>query len=129
MSYQVSWFKEGVIINVKYSGAITLSDIQQVNQEVSALIESKKQQKLHVLCDFSETESIPRGLPEILQIARITLKHPRLDLYVIYGIDHHYWLNLYVRILASVFHLNQHIVQDKQAAIAVLQAEELAKHQ
>ena len=85
MPQQTGWYIEGRVIRVRYTGDVTLADVEQSGQEEKPLLDAGTGPLVHVLLDYTGCNSRPTSLPQMQGALEQVLHHPRKGWTIAYG--------------------------------------------
>lgn len=70
MPINVSWYIENRIIEVTFSGAVTVEEIEQGAKETMALFDQSDQAPIHVMHDYGDMTDFPKNIKLIAAVSR-----------------------------------------------------------
>lgn len=76
MPVEVSWFLEGHIVNVRYSGDVTVEDKRVGAEQEVEFLEAGTVPLVHVLLDITDQVSSPTNIKQIQDALDKALTHP-----------------------------------------------------
>ena len=85
MPQQTSWIIENHLVQMKYTGDISVEDLVEGSTQLKANLESSDAPLVHVLVDVLEMTSFPKRVQEITPIVREAMSHPRYGWLVLVG--------------------------------------------
>jgi hypothetical protein len=86
MPYSVALNSQHQYVESRYSGDVTLEDIQATNLQIVQCFDESQAEKLRVLTDVADVKSQPMQIAQIWNSTRHVAYHPKFDTWVIVGI-------------------------------------------
>jgi hypothetical protein len=119
MAYEVSWYIEGRVIFSRFSGDVTIDDLDQVNKLVIEFLDSSASNAVHHLSDATGIDSHPNNA-FALQNSQSYLKHSRLGWVVVYGVKNK-TLNFLSALVTQVLKVRVRMLASHDEAVTFLQ--------
>ena len=85
MPVEVSWYLEGYIVLVRYSGDVTLEDKRIGAEKEVEYLDAGQAPLIHVLLDMTDQRSAPNQIKEIQAALDKALSHPAKGWTLAYG--------------------------------------------
>ena len=119
MPYTQELSHEDNIINVTYSGDVTIEDIEAVTAQDIAYLNTTDKLFLHIVLDVTQATSTPTSLAQVLRFARQVGIHPKMGWWIICG-QNSRMTNFLIQMVARIMRIRFREVTNRQEAYQFL---------
>jgi hypothetical protein len=87
MTHRVSWHIDNRVILQRPSGHVTIDDLLELDGVVSKMMDESDAEYVHIICDLSEVQSLPR--PHEFKLGRGDgwVRHPKRGWFATVGVQ------------------------------------------
>lgn len=87
MPAEINLHSSGDFIDARYSGNVTIADIQYFNNEGVKILDNSTRQKLDSIMDISTVKSHPNNVAHVWRVSTEIMRHQKLGKIVVVGLD------------------------------------------
>ncbi len=121
MSYEYSWYEHPHVLELKFTGDLSLDELRQLNAE---LLEYYNQSNMPVtlIVDATDAKKLPNDLVSIRLITQDVMAHPNSGPAIMVGFKQNAILKFLVNVIAQLISKQYKLVQSREEIDDVLQS-------
>ena len=121
MPVVVDWRLEGRVIRIRFSGDVTLAEIEHSAAEELNYLSQGSAMLVHSLIDISQQERVTCGIEELQNVLAPVFRHPAKGWTIVYGHPQDRLSNMVNTAVAQSYQIRHRIVGTEEEAFTFLE--------
>ena len=121
MSYEYSWYEHHNVLELKFTGDLSLEELRQLNTELLEYY-NQSQMSVTLIVDATDAKKLPNDLINIRLITQDVMAHPNSGPAIMVGFKQNAILKFLVNVIAQLISKQYKLVQSREEIDDVLQS-------
>lgn len=121
MSYEYSWYEHPNVLELKFTGDLSLDELRQLNAELLAYY-NQSDMPVTLIVDATDAKKLPNDLVNIRLITQDVMAHPNSGPAIMVGFKQNAILKFLVNVIAQLISKQYKLVQSREEIDDVLQS-------
>ncbi len=121
MSYEYSWYEYPNVLELKFTGDLSLEQLRELNAELLDYYD-KSDRPVTLIVDATDAKKLPNDLVNIRLITQDVLAHPNSGPAIMLGFKQNAILKFLVNVIAQLISKQYKLVQSRDEIDSVLQS-------